>query len=305
MKTAFLRRFAYGCIAFSLFSLQAKCESKLPGSFVYLRDIDASIPQEIKYATFDNFTGAPVPGYQAGECILEKSTAQALSLVQHELRAAGLSLLIYDCYRPKRSVDAFVQWSRSTAAPDTSRFYPRISKAKLFEAGYIAKRSGHSIGDTVDLSLTKLPLAEAARFDAADRYGPCNGPYPARAPSIGIDMGTSFDCFDTMSATVSVGISNDQREWRQRLVHAMNKYAHFAQHRPSRSPSRNVSVVSRTPIWHPVKPCQRFCDSERKFNPFNGPGSVRQRPMLRCSECRTRSMASASSATAWLAQADL
>src|SRR5947209_6502950 len=81
--------------------------SRLPAGFVRVRDIDKTIVQDIRYATAANFTGAPVPGYQAGECILLREAAEALKLVQRDLRPSGLSLKVYDCYRPVRAVKAF------------------------------------------------------------------------------------------------------------------------------------------------------------------------------------------------------
>ena len=91
--------------------------TRLPAGFVRLRDIDETIVQDIRYATATNFTGAVVPGYQAGECILLREVAEALKLVQSDLRPRDLSLKVYDCYRPVRAVKAFMQWVRTPATP--------------------------------------------------------------------------------------------------------------------------------------------------------------------------------------------
>src|SRR5262249_51375548 len=119
----------------------------LPPGFVYLRDVDPTIAQDIRYAGADNFVGRPLPGYGAAECVLRRDAARALKQVQADLAAANLGLKVYDCYRPTRAVRAMAQWAndrRNAAA--TKRFFPRLEKSKLFALGYIAMRSAHSSG---------------------------------------------------------------------------------------------------------------------------------------------------------------
>src|SRR6185503_21318124 len=87
-------------------------EPPLPAPLVYLRDVDATILQDMRYATADNFTGRRVTGYDAPECVLLNGVAQALARVQKDLASSGLSLMLYDCYRPERAVRAFVAWVR-------------------------------------------------------------------------------------------------------------------------------------------------------------------------------------------------
>src|SRR5687767_6430907 len=86
---------------------------RLPPDFVYLRDVDATITQDMRYAGNDNFTGRALPGYDAAECVLRADAAQALQRVQAALAPSGLSLKVYDCYRPDRAVRAMARWSRS------------------------------------------------------------------------------------------------------------------------------------------------------------------------------------------------
>src|SRR6201985_2299925 len=86
--------------------------SALPKGFVYLRDIDPTIAQDIRYAGSHNFVGRPIKGYLAAECILTSSAANALKVVQGLLAQQKLSLIVWDCYRPQRAVDDFLQWSR-------------------------------------------------------------------------------------------------------------------------------------------------------------------------------------------------
>src|SRR5262245_48583319 len=105
----------------------------LPEPLVYLRDIDASILQDIRYAGSDNFTGRRVPGYGAGECVLLREVAEALSRVQHKLLERKLSLKVYDCYRPRRAVRTFVasvQDAGAGADPLLKRFHPNIERSQ-------------------------------------------------------------------------------------------------------------------------------------------------------------------------------
>src|SRR3979490_315729 len=100
--------------------------SALPRGFVYLRDVDPTIVQDIRYAGSHNFVGRPIRGYLAAECILSKPAADALATVQRRLAEKKRSLIGWDCYRPRRAVDDFLQWSRDPAqAGMKAEFYPR------------------------------------------------------------------------------------------------------------------------------------------------------------------------------------
>jgi zinc D-Ala-D-Ala dipeptidase len=195
----------------------------LPGDFVYLRDVDASIVQDMRYAGADNFTGRPLPGYAAPECVLRRAVAQALKQVQADLAKQNLSLKVYDCYRPQRAVAAFARWAREPDSGATKRFYPRIDKRALFAQSYISGQSRHSDGSAVDLTLVPLPLAPAPAFDRSATYGACTAPAAQRAPDNSLDMGTGFDCFDAKSHTVSA-VSPEQRRNRDTLVAAMRAH---------------------------------------------------------------------------------
>ena len=110
-----------------------------------------------------NFVGRPVRGYLAAECILSEPAANALETVQRMLADKKLSLIVWDCYRPKRAVDDFVQWSKDPSRSEMkAEFYPRTDKAKLFALGYLARRSAHSRGSTVDLGI--VPTAFRPRL---------------------------------------------------------------------------------------------------------------------------------------------
>lgn len=211
-------------VAILLLGGVALAQPRLPGDLVYLRDIDASIRQDMRYAGADNFTGHALPGYDAAECVLRRAVALALKRVQQDLAAANLSLKVYDCYRPTRAVAAMAHWARDPKArPDTARFYPALDKARLFALGYIASHSAHSRGVAVDLTIVPREAPPPARFDPEARYGSCAGAATARAPDDSLDMGTGFDCFDVRSWTRNTDITSGQKASRHLLLDAMSK----------------------------------------------------------------------------------
>src|ERR1700754_2307859 len=122
----------------------------LPGAFAYLRDIDPSIIQDIRYATSNNFVGHPLAGYQAGECVVKREVGLRLKAVQQELAKQKLSLKMFGCYRPARATADMVKWSRNgRETPAGRRYNPKFAKADLFQLGYIATYSGHSTGSAL------------------------------------------------------------------------------------------------------------------------------------------------------------
>lgn len=197
---------------------------QLPGGFVYLRDIDPSIIQDMRYATSNNFVGHRLAGYEAGECVVKREVGIRLKAVQQELAGQKLSLKMFDCYRPRRASADMVKWSRSgKETPAERRYNPKIPRADLFRLGYIAAYSGHSTGSALDLTLVDLTADNSAKFDPAKVYADCTAPVEARAPEGSIDMGTGYDCSDAKSHTASPAITPEQRKWRTTLVAAMRK----------------------------------------------------------------------------------
>jgi D-alanyl-D-alanine dipeptidase len=195
---------------------------EMPEDFVYLRDVDPTIQQDMRYAGSGNFTGKPVDGYEAAECVLVRQAAEALKAVQADVKVKGLTLKVYDCYRPARAVAAFVDWAKAPDDPEAkTAYYPNLPKAALFP-DYIATRSGHSRGATLDLTLVPTDAAAEAQAGSEDaKPRPCTAPQKGRAPDASLAMGTSFDCFDTKANTASLGLSKEERENRDRLVEAM------------------------------------------------------------------------------------
>ena len=217
-----IRRFSAFVASALALGASAAAREPLPAGFVYLRDVAPSIAQDMRYAGFDNFTGRPLPGYGAAECVLRREVAQALAQVQADLARQNLSLKVYDCYRPTRAVRAMWRWANE-AGGGAKRFYPHVAKNELFAQGYIATHSRHSSGTAVDLTLIRLPPAPIAAFERAASYGACTAPAGERAPDNSIDMGTGFDCLDEKSATRSGAVTAEQQRSRSALVAAMRK----------------------------------------------------------------------------------
>jgi zinc D-Ala-D-Ala dipeptidase len=190
---------------------------------VSIADVDSTILVEARYFGEHNFIGRRITGYDAPKCLLSPQAARALARVQADVRVYGLTLKTYDCYRPQRAVDDFVAWARAVA--DTAmkaEFYPAVDKANLFRDGYIAERSGHSRGSTVDLTLVPLPVPEQAAYRQDDALVDCRS--GARFDDNTIDMGTGYDCFDPLSHTANPAVGADAARNRLLLKLAMEKH---------------------------------------------------------------------------------
>lgn len=205
--------------------IDADAQELLPAGFVYLRNIDPTIAQDIRYATSDNFVGRPLPGYNSPECVLRRDAALALQEVQADLEKLRLAIKVYDCYRPLRAVHAMAQWSRDGLPSGPSkRFFPSLEKNSLFTLGYLAATSRHPTGFAVDLTLIEKLSPPTSKFSSDAIYGSCTGPAAQRAPDNSLDMGTSYDCLDVNSHTASSIITAEQRGRRKLLVDVMKKY---------------------------------------------------------------------------------
>jgi D-alanyl-D-alanine dipeptidase len=199
--------------------------AEMPKDFVYLRDVDPSIQQDMRYAGADNFTGRKVPGYDAPECVLVRQAAEALKEVQAGVKAKGLSLKVYDCYRPAQSVAAFVAWAKAPDDPgEKAVHYPALAKSELFPQGYIAAVSSHSRGATLDLTLVPLDGETVQPSTGGNALGACTAPAAMREADTSIDMGTGFDCFDVKANTAVSGLSTEQQQNREMLVDAMARH---------------------------------------------------------------------------------
>jgi D-alanyl-D-alanine dipeptidase len=218
-----------------------------PSSFVALDEVDATILQDMRYATAYNFVGRRIDGYREPLCILTRRAAKALRRAQDALEPEGYTLKVYDCYRPQRAVDHFVRWSQNDSRRMKREFYPRVDKSRLFDDGYIARRSGHSRGSTVDLTLVRLPADPQPTWTRRE-FGlvSCTAPRRRRFPDNSVSMGTSYDCFDPRSHTLHPRIKGRARRNRLLLQRTMedagfepyaNEWWHFTL-RDERYPDR-------------------------------------------------------------------
>jgi len=194
---------------FLLFLPLPALASDLPAGFVRLTDIDPTIRQDMRYAGSANFLGRPAKGYGAPVCILTRQAADALSKVQKTLAAQNLTLIVFDCYRPDRAVKDFAAWVGRSAAKNP-RWYPNVRRKDLIRQGYIAGRSGHSRGSTVDLAIASNSSSGSAT--------PACGAQNART----LDFGTGFDCLDPKSRTAYSPLSAEAVKNRKLLVDAMS-----------------------------------------------------------------------------------
>lgn len=196
----------------------------MPQNFVHLKDIDPTILQDMRYVTAHNFVGNAIPGYRAPTCILTRQAAQQLKKIQTAIRPLGYSLKVYDCYRPQQAVDAFVAWSLDASQTTKAEFYPKLNKKHLFKLGYIAEKSGHTRGSTMDVTMVQLPAATQARYQKNQPLIACYAPYAQRFSDNSIDMGTGFDCFSVLSHPENVDISVQAYLNRMFLRYWMEKY---------------------------------------------------------------------------------
>lgn len=131
----------------------------LPEGFVYLKDVNSNIIQNLRYNTKENFLGERIIGYKCNKVILTKQAAEALSNVQHELEKDDYCLVIYDGYRPQMAVDSFIKWSENVNDQrEKAKYYPSINKKDVFDLGYVAKKSGHTRGWKILIQTTKIML---------------------------------------------------------------------------------------------------------------------------------------------------
>lgn len=185
---------------------------ELPEGFVYLRDVAPDIRQDMRYASRQNFMRRRLPGYAAGECVLTMAAANALARAQAEAARSRLTLVVFDCYRPQRAVDAMVAWVRQGKGTDPD-YYPNVPRSELISQGYIGAKSSHARGSTVDLGYA------FAGKNIPGKTQVCN-----RRDDLTVDFGTPFDCFDAASRTASTSVSERAREYRQTLVGVMRQH---------------------------------------------------------------------------------
>lgn len=173
----------------------------LQDNFVYLEDVDPTIIQDVRYFTDNNFVGRRIAGYEAPRCILTRPAALALSRVQKILQKQSLALKVFDCYRPQTAVNDFYSWSLDASDQKMKKdYYPNVNKADVFDLGYVAIKSNHTKGSTVDLTIVRVGA---------------NGAITELA------MGTHFDYLDELSHYFSNDIRGEAKENRTLLREVM------------------------------------------------------------------------------------
>jgi D-alanyl-D-alanine dipeptidase len=191
--------------------------------FADLHDIDPSIKVFVDAHTSMNFIGRPIKGYYANKIIVSKKLGLALKKVQHELKSKGFSLLVYDAYRPQMAVDDFVEWGKDLNDQKMKKYlYPNIEKAQIFAKGFVAKRSSHSRGGAVDLTIIALdkPLKEG---EFVERKLPTGRIIPYFDDG-SVDMGSSAGLFDEVSWTDNKDVSLEGQKNRKFLKEVMTKH---------------------------------------------------------------------------------
>lgn len=188
---------------------------RLPQGFVYLHEIIPNIQISLRYATEENFIGKIVDGYFANVSIVTHATANALKQVQQTANEKGYELVIYDSYRPQKSVEHFIRWSEDQNDPQRTKehYYPRIDKSDAFQLGYIAKKSGHTRGSTVDLTI--IPRGEQVQYPLIPKKRIFKDNSTILFLDDGtVDMGSSFDLLDEISHTNCSLITEEQQQRR-------------------------------------------------------------------------------------------
>lgn len=173
-----------------------------PTGFVELAEFYPDIILDMRYYTSYNFTGERVPGYYAPVALLTTEAAGALGAVSRDLMARGYRLVVMDAYRPQAAVDAFAEWTQDPEETSMKAyFYPHENKADLIEKGYIAEKSAHSRGSTVDVTLFDMSTGRL------------------------VDMGSPFDFFGEISHyDATEGLTREQIANRQLLREVMETY---------------------------------------------------------------------------------
>jgi zinc D-Ala-D-Ala dipeptidase len=184
-----------------LLTLSAGAQAPAPTGFVDAADVVDGLVVDMRYFGSNNFVGTKIDGYERPRCLLSAPAANALAAIQRNLSARGLGLKVFDCYRPTRAVAHFIRWARQPENDPKRKaeYYPGIDKRDLFRLGYVATRSGHSRGSTVDITLVR-------RVDNAE-----------------LDMGTPYDFSGPQSWIADKSVSVEAQKNRGLFAEAMRR----------------------------------------------------------------------------------
>ena len=203
MESVLNKKLKYLLVLTFFFFAEKSDAQQLPEGFVYIKNVIPSIELEIRYAGNNNFIGQPIDGYLQSKGILSKKAARALKKVQRKLNKQNLGIKIFDAYRPQKAVNHFIRWAKKLN--DTLKkheYYPDVKKENLFEEGYIAYRSGHSRGSTIDITIIDLSTNNKEE----------------------LDMGSSYDFFGHQSWVSYNNLTENQLANRKLIQDIMIKY---------------------------------------------------------------------------------
>ena len=187
-------------LIFSPASAQRSVSADDPTGFVVLGEFIPDIIQEIRYYSTYNFVGEKIDGYEMPCALMTREAAEALKKVSDDVMKMGYRLKIYDAYRPQMGVDHFMSWAESNDTSMKKYFYPKIAKDRIIPEGYVARKSGHSRGSTVDLTLFDMKTGKE------------------------LDMGGTFDYFGELSHPDYKKITKKQFNNRMILRDVMIKH---------------------------------------------------------------------------------
>lgn len=193
------RLFLIGVLLFSFMQVTVASQISYDKSdFAPVSTMIDDAAYDIRYYSSNNFTGNRINGYKTPVAYMTKEALKALSATAEDLRKQGYRLLIWDTYRPQKAVYNFVEWINNPNDPGDKTFYPALKKSDLLKGGYIAEKSGHTRGSTVDLTLIKK-----------------DGSF--------VDMGGTFDLFSEISHPDYKKLTRTQKKNRKILYDAMTK----------------------------------------------------------------------------------
>lgn len=185
-------------VAASFISVWANTISEDKTGFAEISTMIDDVVYDIRYYSSNNFTGNKIDGYKAPRAYLTKEALTALAKAADDLRKQGYRLVIWDAYRPQKAVDNFVRWIKNPEDPGDKTFFPELEKSNLIKGDYIATKSGHTRGSTVDLTIIKKDGSP-------------------------VDMGGTFDLFSEISHYKYPNITPEQKKNREILRNAMTK----------------------------------------------------------------------------------
>ena len=186
---------------FTILFISCTGQNKLPDGFDYVTNHIPDAVIELRYFGDNNFIGRPIDGYNKNVSILSTEAILSLVKVQEELKKYNLGVKIFDGYRPQQAVDHFVRWAKVlNDTVNKRKFYPNVVKKDLFKEGYIASKSGHTRGSTIDMTLVNLTTGEE------------------------LDMGSPWDFFGPESWVANLDLTQQQRANRMLLQTIMSKH---------------------------------------------------------------------------------